>query len=92
MSGVEQTAGELVLETGICNVAGGREYTLQGLQPCVVACSKNLLPSACSSRDRREREQPAQGTESLRQVCELECSWQGVRSDQPWCWVWTALA
>lgn len=31
------------------------------------------------------REQPEQGTESRRQVCELERSWQGVRYDQAQC-------
>lgn len=66
-------------------MAGGGEDVLQGVQRCVVACSAKLLPSACSSRNRREREQAAQGTESLRLVCELECSWQEVTAGQPWC-------
>lgn len=66
-------------------MAGGREDILQGLQRCVVACSAKLLPSACCSRNRREREQAARGTESLRLVCEPECSWQGVTASQPWC-------
>lgn len=60
--------------------AVAREGCPAGSAPLTVVRYRTLPPSAGLGR-----EQLAQGTESRRQVCELERSWQGVRSDQAPC-------
>lgn len=53
---------------------------LLGLHRHIVVHRRKIPPSAGMGREQLE-----QGTESRRQVCELERSWQGVRSDQAQC-------
>lgn len=57
-----------------------REGRPAGSALLTVVCCRERAPSAGLGREQLE-----QGTESRRQVCELERSWQGVRSDQAPC-------
>lgn len=55
------------------------------LGPPYLSSPQQEALTLCVSQQGEEREQPAQGTESRRQVRELDCSWQGVRSNQAQC-------